>query len=125
MNARPNAASVDQRRHARHDINLPVTVATDDRRDTAWLCDLSSSGALIESSRVLPIGSTISFRCGTIAIAATVAWRKNGRIGLSFGDLVNSRSVMEQLDRSHAIACLAAHRPSVTFGKRTITVELP
>ncbi|MGE5723315.1 MAG: PilZ domain-containing protein [Sphingomonadales bacterium] len=62
-----------------------------------FLRNLSRSGALIDTSDNLPIGSIVTLRCGKSVVPARVVWAKRPRFGLAFRDLISDTEVQRHV----------------------------
>jgi hypothetical protein len=65
------------------------------------LRDLSRMGALLECAQLPPIGSSVVFVRGKIAIAARVAWASEKRLGIEFEHPIDEQAVLVQLKNGH------------------------
>jgi len=62
-----------------------------------FLRNLSRSGALIDTSDNLPIGSIVTLHCGKSVVPARVVWAKRPRFGLAFRDLISDTEVQRHV----------------------------
>ena len=100
--------SVDRRSSRRHPCTLPAIIATLGQEFRVKLVNILEDGALLESTAELPIGATVSVRCGTAEAKALIVWREHNRIGVRFITPISGRELEEQLCRSRALSALAA-----------------
>ena len=66
----------------------------------ARLRDLSRKGALVECSKVPPVGSEVVFSRGNTVVPARVAWTGSDRVGLEFHYMIDEHEVLVQLKRT-------------------------
>ncbi|CAM3067171.1 hypothetical protein SPAN111604_02110 [Sphingomonas antarctica] len=93
----------DKRAAVRTTIALPILVGYDGARYNALLRNLSSEGAMIDTSAPLARFAKIAFQCGTIAVDSTVIWRRGDSFGIRFGKPITAQQLQEQLARSAAV----------------------
>jgi hypothetical protein len=94
----------DHRRHPRFPVALPATVSASIGQSSALIYDIACGGAMIETTLLLLPRMRASIRCGTINVEGLVAWKRGRRTGIAFDRELGEREVIEQMDRSHAIA---------------------
>ena len=63
------------------------------------LRDLSRKGALVECTRLPPVGSEVTFVRGSTIVPSRVAWTGAGRVGLEFLFMIDEQEVLVQLKR--------------------------
>ncbi|MFN3944169.1 MAG: PilZ domain-containing protein [Allosphingosinicella sp.] len=69
----------------------------------ARLRDLSRKGALVECTKVPPVGSEVVFMRGSTVVPARVAWSDgSGRVGLEFLYMIDENEVLVQLKKTGA-----------------------
>lgn len=93
----------DRRAAPRVSVALPAFFQADGERHSCQLLDLSSGGAKLNLSAVLPVGSTITLDCGTFVRPALVRWQNGDFAGVSFDGELNAREIAALLDRSNAL----------------------
>jgi len=93
-----------RRRAYRFPVRLPAYVERDGRKLSARLINLGRSGALIETSGIMDIGSAMVFHCGAVAVDAVATWVKGNRFGITFTSPLTNEQVQEQLSRGIALA---------------------
>ena len=94
----------DTRRHPRFPVALPAAVSASIGQSSALIYDIARGGAMIETTLLLLPRMRASIRCGPINVEGVVAWKRGRRIGIAFDRELSEREVVEQMDRSHAIA---------------------
>ncbi len=94
----------EHRSHARSDVALPILIALGWTRYSATLHNLSTSGAMIETSAPLAVSSEIEFHCGSICARASVMWQVGSVFGIKFGRRITRLQVSDQVLRSAALA---------------------
>jgi hypothetical protein len=62
-----------------------------------FLRNLSRSGALIDTSDDLPIGTVVTLHCGKSVVASRVVWARKPRYGLAFRDLLSETEVQRHV----------------------------
>lgn len=62
-----------------------------------FLRNLSRSGALIDTSEDLPIGSIVTLHCGKSIVPSRIVWAKRPRFGLVFRDLLSEAEVQRHV----------------------------
>lgn len=62
-----------------------------------FLRNLSRSGALIDTSETLPIGTIVTLHCGKSVVPARIVWAKAPRFGLAFRDLLSEAEVQRHV----------------------------
>ena len=85
-------------------VSLPALIRLLGKQFSARVHNLSSGGALIETTAPLGKGSEITLSCGTIEERAAVVWTKQGRFGIKFEIPVHEERVIEQVYRSEVAA---------------------
>ena len=65
----------------------------------ARLRDLSRKGALVECTKIPPVGTEVTFVRGPTIVPARVAWTASGRVGLEFLYMIDEQEVLVQLGR--------------------------
>ena len=63
------------------------------------LRDLSRKGALVECTKLPPVGSEVTFVRGSTVVPARVAWTAAGKVGLEFQFMIDEQEVLVQLKR--------------------------
>lgn len=66
----------------------------------ARLRDLSRKGALVECSKIPPVGSEVIFSRGSTVVPARVAWTDGARVGLEFLYMIDESEVLVQLKKA-------------------------
>ena len=94
----------DQRSQPRSEVALPILIALGWTRYCATLHDLSTTGAMIETTAPLVIANVIEFHCGSICASATVMWQGGSTFGIKFGQRITDPQLSEQVLRSKALA---------------------
>lgn len=93
----------ESRAEERTTIALPILIDFSGSLQGALLRNLSSDGAMIETSAPLGVRAKIKFLCGTIDTDCTVLWRNDHTFGIKFRSPISKRQLGEQLSRSEAI----------------------
>ncbi len=92
----------NQRREPRHEVQVAGRYRSrvGSARDI-WIKDISETGCrFFDKFSVLPVGTGITFRVGTIGpIAARVRWREKSVIGIEFDNPLHP-SVLEHIVRT-------------------------
>lgn len=81
-------------------VLLAIRLDTPSGSVDARIRDLSARGALVECSKVLPVGTKVTFVRGAFDVPARIAWVAGGRAGLEFEAPIDEREVLVKLRRS-------------------------
>ena len=85
-----NTQSAEQRAYERTSVCWPGTIVGDDVMDDCVVCNFSQGGAMVTSSKMIPINHPVTLKVPQVGVfVGTVAWRKSDRLGLSFMHLDN------------------------------------
>ena len=104
----------DRRSQARSEVALPILISLGLTRYSATLHDLSTTGAMIETTAPLAVANLIEFQCGSICTSGSVLWQEGSSFGIKFGEPLTDPQLSEQVVRSKALA-RRRRRPSVTL----------
>lgn len=74
-------------------VLVRASVTTEEGELRVFLRNLSRSGALIDTSENLPIGTVVTLQCGKFSVPARVVWARRPRFGLAFRDLLSDAEV--------------------------------
>jgi len=99
-----NRLGFERRALARVKISLPILIAIGWTRYSALVHDLSSEGAMIETTAPLVINTTIRIHCGSVRTEGVVLWHGGDKFGIKFCEQVASRQIDEQVVASDAVA---------------------
>lgn len=96
----PDSASVDQsqtgrRSHARLRLWLPARFETLNGKAQCWLQNVSHSGASLELSQALAIGSVGVLECEGLELFCEVVWARGEFCGVAFDDPLGDAGVLE------------------------------
>lgn len=114
--AKPETAPQDQdpfadrRVYPRVPVALPASLQAGAERHSVQLLDVSPGGAKLNCAVCLPVGSTVTLDCGSLACAAVVRWQNGGLMGLMFDSELDSRVVSALTERSRALEALMQTR---------------
>jgi hypothetical protein len=78
-------------------VLVRATLSTERGDVRIFLRNLSRSGALIDTSEDLSIGSIVTLHCGKTVVACRVVWAKRPRFGLVFRDLISESEVQRHV----------------------------
>ena len=106
-------AAAGQRQAKRARVLLAGRLQTPFGEVDARLRDISRKGALVECTRVPPVGSEVVFSRGTTVVPARVAWSAAGRIGLEFRYPIDENEVLVQLKKAPAAPPPKFRRPGL------------
>src|SRR5207253_7968514 len=79
----------------------------------ARLRDLSRKGALIECTKVPPVGTEVVFIRGATVVPARVAWAGENRVGLEFHYLIDEQEVLVHIARRAQPKAESFRRPGL------------
>ncbi len=96
--------SFERRAEERMKIALPILISIGWTRYSALVHDLSSEGAMIETTAPLLVDTRIDIHCGSIRTQGVVLWQGGDKYGIKFSGVVTNRQVDEQVVRSDAAA---------------------
>jgi hypothetical protein len=96
--------SKERRCETRVSVALPATAAISGKDYTVRVVNVTPSGAMFATSAPLADRSRFIFKCGAIAVRATVAWVSGSYTGVMFDRELSNGEVAEQLSRSSAVA---------------------
>jgi hypothetical protein len=83
----------DRRVFDRSIVLVRATLTTDRGEIRVFLRNLSRSGALIDTSEDLPIGTVVTLQCGKSVVPSRVVWARSPRFGLAFRDVISDAEV--------------------------------
>jgi hypothetical protein len=83
-------------------VLVRATLATEGREIRVFLRNLSRSGALIDTSEDLPIGTVATLHCGKSSVASKIVWAKSPRFGLAFRDALSEAEVARHVSPERA-----------------------
>jgi len=107
------SADNGQRQAKRARVLLAGRLQTPFGEVDARLRDISRRGALVECSRVPPVGSEVVFSRGTVVVPARVAWSGGGRVGLEFHYSIDENEVLVQLKKAPTAQQQRFRRPGL------------
>jgi hypothetical protein len=87
----------DRRVFERSIVLVRAMLETEKGDIRVFLRNLSRSGALIDTSEELPIGSIVTLHCGKSVVASRVVWARRPRFGLVFRDLLSDTEVQRHV----------------------------
>jgi len=98
MNASSSTASAlsptGRRIAARARVQLPAVLETLSGTSRATLRNLSCTGALVEVSPLLNVGSDVVLNCGSVEAFGTVVWARMRWCGIAFDEPLNQATVV-------------------------------
>jgi len=83
-------------------VLVRATLTTEKGDIRVFLRNLSRSGALIDTSEQLPIGTIVTLTCGKTTVHSRVVWAKCPRFGLAFRDLLSEAEVQRHVSAERA-----------------------
>ena len=83
-------------------VLVRATLTTEKGDVRVFLRNLSRSGALIDTSEELPIGSIVTLQCGKTIVPSRIVWAKRPRFGLAFRDLLSEAEVQRHVSAERA-----------------------
>jgi len=92
----------DRRVFERSIVLIRATLKTESGEIRVFLRNLSRSGALIDTSEDLPIGTIVTLQCGKSVVASRVVWARKPRFGLAFRDLLSETEVQRHVSPERA-----------------------
>jgi hypothetical protein len=96
MLVRSRWMGTDERRSGRANVILTATIEKGSARIPVRVSNLSEHGALVIGDG-LPAGETqIVFRCNGAAVQSWVAWSRDGRAGIQFGNPVQADALTQR-----------------------------
>ena len=104
LDGAPGHLASEQRASPRLVIALPILIVLGGKQYSATLRNLSSAGAMIETSAPLITLSRIEFKCGTICSRGIVLWQRQSAFGIRFRKPIYEQQLNEQISRSGAVA---------------------
>lgn len=78
-------------------VLVRASLATENGEMRVFLRNLSRSGALIDTSDNLEIGTVVTLQCGKSVVPARIVWAKKPRYGLAFRDLISEAEVQRHV----------------------------
>lgn len=87
----------DRRVFERSIVLVRAMLTTDEGEVRVFLRNLSRSGALVDTSDDLPIGTIVTLHCGKSVVPARIVWAKRPRYGLAFRDLISEAEVQRHV----------------------------
>jgi hypothetical protein len=78
-------------------VLVRAMLETEQGQVRVFLRNLSRSGALIDTSEELPIGSIVTLHCGKSVVPSRVVWARRPRFGLAFRDLLSESEVQRHV----------------------------
>jgi hypothetical protein len=94
-----NAPAGSKRSAKRARVLLAAKLQTPFGEVDARLRDLSRKGALIECSKVPPVGTEVVFVRGATVVPARVVWAGADRVGLEFHYMIDEHEVLIHITR--------------------------
>ena len=91
------SSAKDRRVFERSIVLVRVTIETEAGEIRAFLRNLSRSGALIDTSENLAIGTVVTLHCGKSVVPSRVVWARQPRFGLVFRDLLSEAEVQRHV----------------------------
>jgi len=83
-----------RRAHSRARVALPAIVETMAGQHRAKLRNLSSSGAMLETSDGPPVGKDVVLKCFGLDQLGVVIWEEGDRCGIEFYDILDEDEVI-------------------------------
>ena len=87
----------DRRVFERSIVLVRAMLTTEEGEKRVFLRNLSRSGALIDTSDDLPIGTVVTLHVGKSVVPARLVWAKRPRYGLAFRDLLSEAEVQRHV----------------------------
>ena len=87
----------DRRVFERSIVLVRAMLTTEEGEVRVFLRNLSRSGALIDTTDNLPIGTVVTLHCGKSVVPARVVWARQPRYGLAFRDLISDTEVQRHV----------------------------
>jgi hypothetical protein len=78
-------------------VLVRAMLETEQGQVRVFLRNLSRSGALIDTSEELPIGTIVTLHCGKSVVPSRVVWARRPRFGLAFRDLISESEVQRHV----------------------------
>ncbi len=94
----------ERRASERVEIALPILIVIGWTRYGALVHNLSSEGAMIETTAPLMVDSVIEIHCGSMRTDGVVLWHGGDKFGIKFCEQVTADQVNQQVVRSDAAA---------------------
>lgn len=98
------SSAKERRVFERSIVLVRASIETENGEFRVFLRNLSRSGALIDASEDLPIGSIVTLHCGKTIATARVVWARKPRFGLAFRDLISEAEVQRHVSPERARA---------------------
>lgn len=83
-------------------VLIRATLTTEKGDIRVFLRNLSRSGALIDASEDLPIGTVVTLQCGKTVVTSRVVWARSPRFGLAFRELISEAEVQKHVSPERA-----------------------
>jgi hypothetical protein len=91
------SSAKERRVFERSIVLVRATLSTDKGDIRVFLRNLSRSGALIDTSEDLPIGTIVTLQCGKSIVPSRVVWARSPRYGLVFRELLSESEVQRHV----------------------------
>ena len=92
----------DRRHKPRRRVLLTATLETPQGDRTVKLRNLSNTGALIETDKVQPVGTLVTFRRGNTVAPGTVVWATRTQMGVEFIRPIHESEVLIHIRRPYS-----------------------
>jgi PilZ domain-containing protein len=102
MDERDGDEGENKRRDKRSLVLLAAKLRTPGETLDVRLRNLSQKGALVECTKIPPVGSEVVFERGQTSVPARVAWAAKGRIGIEFLVPIEESEVLVHVGRPQA-----------------------
>lgn len=96
------SGSKERRIFERSVVLVRASLTTERGEYRVFLRNLSRSGALIDASEDLPIGTIVTLQCGKTIAMAKIVWARRPRFGLKFRDLISEAEVQRHVTPEQA-----------------------
>lgn len=91
------SSAKERRVFERSIVLVRATLETEKGEVRVFLRNLSRSGALIDTSESLSIGTIVTLHCGKSVVPAQIVWARAPRFGLAFRDLLGEAEVQRHV----------------------------
>jgi hypothetical protein len=96
------SSAKERRVFERSIVLVRAMIETEEGEVRVFLRNLSRSGALIDTSEDLPIGTIVTLHCGKSVVQSRVVWARKPRYGLAFRDLISETEVQRHVSPERA-----------------------
>lgn len=95
----PPETDTGQRGAKRARVLLSAVLRTGLGDTPVRLRDMSSTGALIETGKALPVGTEVLFIRGATMVPARIAWAGPGKLGIQFAEPIDEAELLVHIGR--------------------------